>query len=123
MFKENTREADKMSSVLLNSAAIEGLAKEAIAILLAVSIEKEIEAVLWSNDLAPTSRLSALEVFREKFVLNGGFPRGIDEHVEFLYLACEGKEKIDEDGGLKRAKKIRNELHRTVKAWLKEKTK
>ncbi len=113
--------SDNLSKIYLTAASTAGLPREAICLLVATAVEKSIEAVFFVNGLTPPNRDQALFLFTERFVLNGGFPRGIEKEISVLYKMRDGLEPVVEDGGLLIAKSILRELHRTVKAWQKEK--
>lgn len=115
------KEADHLSRVYLTAAQIDSLPPEAVCLLLSASVEKSIDAVFYLNDLTAVPKGFALPIFHERFVMHGGFPRGIEKKIADLYQMKDGKLDLLPDGGLKLAKEILNELHRTVKAWLIEK--
>ena len=114
--------ADRLSKVYQQAASDTALPPEATCLLMSAAIEKAIESIFWCNALTPPNRDQALFIFTEKFVLNGGFPRGIEKEIGTLYRMRDGVADLKEDGGIQIAKKVLKELHRTVKAWLIEKS-
>ncbi|MCX7834975.1 MAG: hypothetical protein N2450_02740 [bacterium] len=114
------KEADRLSRLFLQAAQIETLPPEAVCLLASVAVEKGIEAVFILNDITSVPRDYSLPIFYERFVLHGGFPRGIEKQISDLYKMKEGKVPIHSDGGLQLAKDILKEIHRTVKGWILE---
>ncbi len=112
--------SDKLSRIYLEAASLADLPAEARCLLAAAAIEKAIEAVFLCNKLLPPNRDQALFLFHEKYVLNGGFSRGIEKAIAELYRMRDGIDPMVEDGGNELARKVHREIHSTVKAWLKE---
>ena len=118
---EQSFNSDSLSKIYLNASTVQGLPPEAICLLATSAIELAIEAVFYLNALTPPNRDQALFLFTERFVLNGGFPRGIEKEINALYQMRDGIIPMAKDGGLPTAKSVLKELHRTIKAWQKEK--
>lgn len=118
MHLDQAKEADRLSRLYLTAAQTESLPVEAVCLLASVAVEKGIEAVFLLNDISAVPRDYALPIFYERFVLHGGFPRGIEKSISELYKMKEGKVALSPDGGLQIAKEILKEIHRTVKGWI-----
>lgn len=108
------------SQLFAKSAETTGLPVEAVAVLCMVAIRHAVESVYFCNRTNPPKREVIYEHFYEQHVLHGGFPRGIEKKIAELQGMAAGDIPCASDGGLKVAKEILKELHRTIKAWLKE---